>query len=48
MNKHFTPRQISFEGITGTGYQGDIALDDIKLLPGACKPERESSSTLNL
>lgn len=25
-----------FEGVRGSGYQGDISLDDIKLTPGAC------------
>lgn len=26
------------EGIRGNGYDGDIAVDDIKLLPGPCQP----------
>lgn len=30
--------QITFEGIRGAGEQGDIAVDDILLLPGACQP----------
>lgn len=25
-----------FEGVTGTGYQADIALDDISVVEGAC------------
>ena len=28
--------QFVFEGIRGQGYQGDIAIDDIKLTKGAC------------
>jgi len=28
--------QIVFEGIRGTGYQGDIAIDDIAFTVGAC------------
>ena len=27
---------IVFEGIRGSSYYGDIALDDIKVYPGAC------------
>lgn len=33
-----TPFRITFEGIVGNGYQGDIALDDIQLVSGACPP----------
>lgn len=25
-----------FEGIRGSGYRGDISIDDIKLVPGSC------------
>ncbi|XP_013397768.1 MAM and LDL-receptor class A domain-containing protein 1-like [Lingula anatina] len=28
--------QVIFEGIRGSGYQGDIAIDDIKSFPGNC------------
>ncbi|KAH3887690.1 hypothetical protein DPMN_011708 [Dreissena polymorpha] len=27
---------IVFEGVGGPGYRGDIALDDIRVLPGSC------------
>ena len=29
--------QIVFEGIRGSGYRGDIAIDDIKLINGRCQ-----------
>ena len=28
--------QIAIEGVIGSGYYGDIAIDDIRLLPGTC------------
>lgn len=28
--------QIVFEGIRGSGYKGDIALDDISMVDGVC------------
>ena len=28
--------QVVFEGVRGGGYQGDIAIDDVKITPGAC------------
>ena len=28
--------QLAFEAIRGNGYRGDIALDEIKLVPGKC------------
>lgn len=28
--------QVIFEGITGTSYTGDIAIDDVEILDGAC------------
>ncbi|XP_035827615.1 MAM and LDL-receptor class A domain-containing protein 1 [Aplysia californica] len=31
---------ILFEGIRGTDYQGDIGLDDIRLLPGSCTTDQ--------
>ncbi|XP_066300034.1 MAM and LDL-receptor class A domain-containing protein 1-like [Branchiostoma lanceolatum] len=30
------PFQVAFEGIRGVSYRGDIALDDISILPGGC------------
>ena len=30
--------QIVFEGIQGSSYQGDIAIDDIMMYPGLCTP----------
>ena len=30
------PYSVVFEGIRGSGYRGDIALDDLKLKPGLC------------
>lgn len=33
-----TPYRITFEGVIGNGYQGDIALDDIMLRTGSCQP----------
>lgn len=32
--------QFVFQGIRGKGYQGDIALDDIRVLDGTCPPSR--------
>ena len=29
---------IMFEGVRGSGYQGDIAVDDVLLLDNACPP----------
>ena len=28
--------QVIFEGITGTSYTGDIAIDDVEIMDGAC------------
>ena len=28
--------QVIFEGITGTSYTGDIAIDDVEMIDGAC------------
>ena len=30
--------QIVIEGTVGSGYQGDIAIDDVRVLSGKCKP----------
>lgn len=32
--------QFVFQGKRGKGYQGDIALDDIRVLDGSCPPSR--------
>ena len=29
---------LVFEGVGGSGYQGDIAIDDVELLDNACPP----------
>jgi len=34
--------QLVFEAIRGNGYQSDIALDDIKIVAGACKKYKEA------
>lgn len=28
--------QVIFEGVTGTSYTGDIAIDDVEIMDGAC------------
>ena len=28
--------QVIFEGVTGTSYSGDIAIDDVEIMDGAC------------
>ena len=28
--------QVMFEGVTGTSYSGDIAIDDVEILDGSC------------
>lgn len=35
-----TPPQIIFEGVRGSGYLGDIAIDDVTLKKGEC-PRRQ-------
>ena len=32
--------QIAFEGITQSGYQGDIAIDDVSVTSGHCKLDK--------
>ena len=29
---------LVFEGVRGSGYQGDVAIDDVELLDNACPP----------
>ena len=31
-------RRITFEGVRGDGFSGDVALDDIKMITGSCPP----------
>lgn len=31
--------QLSFEAIVGIGFAGDIAIDDITVIPGLCPPQ---------
>lgn len=38
-----TAFNIVFEGLVGTGYRGDIGLDDIKLITGACPSAGEGN-----
>ncbi len=38
-----TGRQVIFEAVTGSGWAGDIALDDIKQIPGNCPPPGRQS-----
>ena len=36
--KHFIliPLQVTFEGITGSSYTGDVAIDQVKITEGNC------------
>ena len=36
MKIRYASPQVIFEGITGTSYTGDIAIDDVEILDGAC------------
>ena len=37
-----------FEGRIGNGFQGDIAIDDVKIVPGACAPIGNCNFELDL
>ena len=36
-------KQVVFEGVRGTSYQGDIAIDDIVMKNGVCPPPKACS-----
>ncbi|KAJ8340980.1 hypothetical protein SKAU_G00332710 [Synaphobranchus kaupii] len=38
------PFQVVFEGVRGTGYEGDIAIDDVSVTKGICKQEKSISN----
>ena len=40
----FNPTRLWIEGTAGGGFTGDIAIDDLKLVPGACPPDVSSFS----
>ncbi|XP_036399015.1 MAM domain-containing glycosylphosphatidylinositol anchor protein 1 [Megalops cyprinoides] len=40
------PFQVVFEGVRGTGYEGDIAIDDVSVTKGKCKQENSVSNTV--
>ncbi|KAI1895183.1 hypothetical protein AGOR_G00103670 [Albula goreensis] len=40
------PFQVVFEGVRGTGYEGDIAIDDVSVTKGKCKQENSLSTTV--
>lgn len=40
------PFQIVFEGIRGSGYEGDIAIDDVSITSGKCKQENTVASAV--
>lgn len=44
LNMYFTVSQIMFVGVRGSGYAGDIAIDDIKIQRNPCieLPETET------
>lgn len=33
--------QLSMEAVAGAGFAGDIAIDDISVMPGLCPPNNE-------
>nr|XP_023648898.1 MAM domain-containing glycosylphosphatidylinositol anchor protein 1 isoform X2 [Paramormyrops kingsleyae] len=37
--------QVVFEGVRGTGYEGDIAIDDVSITTGKCKQDNTVSNT---
>uniref|UniRef100_A0A4W5MF35 MAM domain containing glycosylphosphatidylinositol anchor 1 n=1 Tax=Hucho hucho TaxID=62062 RepID=A0A4W5MF35_9TELE len=39
------PFQVMFEAIRGSGYEGDIAIDDVSVTKGKCKQENSVSNT---
>ncbi|XP_061173555.1 MAM and LDL-receptor class A domain-containing protein 2-like [Saccostrea echinata] len=43
-----TSFRLTFEGTVGSGYQGDIAIDDINLVSGACPPPGSCDFEKNL
>ncbi|XP_029622701.1 MAM domain-containing glycosylphosphatidylinositol anchor protein 1 [Salmo trutta] len=40
------PFQVMFEAIRGSGYEGDIAIDDVSVTKGKCKQENSVSNTV--
>jgi hypothetical protein len=40
------PFHVTIEGMRGTGYQGDIAVDDISLQSGACPGNHDNMNIL--
>ncbi|KAJ8401175.1 hypothetical protein AAFF_G00387570, partial [Aldrovandia affinis] len=40
------PFQVVFEGVRGTGYEGDIAIDDVSVTKGKCKQAVSISNTV--
>ncbi|XP_046871237.1 MAM domain-containing glycosylphosphatidylinositol anchor protein 1, partial [Hypomesus transpacificus] len=40
------PFQVVFEGIRGSGYEGDIAIDDVSVSKGKCKLENPLANTV--
>lgn len=40
----FLDLQVVFEGIRGSGYEGDIAIDDVSITIGKCKQDNTVAS----
>ncbi|KAJ7991261.1 hypothetical protein DPEC_G00295490 [Dallia pectoralis] len=38
--------QVMFEAIRGSGYEGDIAIDDVSVTKGKCKQDNSVSNTV--